>query len=526
MTQMANKNLFATIAGKLARKTDARNEAGGKAYARTPKQALAQYAATGCLNGTFYATADEQLAAVLGFCAEVETPFIAQTAIWCREAGLMKDMPALLCAVLSTRNLALLESIFPRVLDNGKMLRNFVQIVRSGAVGRKSFGTAVKRMIRNWLEARPSGALFGDSVGQSPSIADVIRMVHPKPANAERAALYAYLIGRPYDIARLPLIVRDYEAFKRGETLDVPDVSFQLLTALPLSKSDWMAIARNAPWQMTRMNLNTFARHDVFASEEVTKRIAARLMDPAAVAKARVFPYQLMTAYAAAGETVPRIVRDALQEAMETATANVPKIEGQVYVCPDVSGSMASAVTGDRKGATTAVRCIDVAALVSAAIVRANRSAEVLPFETEVVNVDLNARDSVMTNAQKLAAVCGGGTKCSAPLARLNERKAEGDLVIFISDNESWADPQSGRGTAMMQEWNAFKQRNPNARLVCIDLQPSGTVQAHEREDVLNIGGFSDAVFTLVADFAAGKLAPEHWTGVIEQIALAESAVA
>jgi 60 kDa SS-A/Ro ribonucleoprotein len=523
---MANKNLFATLAGVLTRKTDAVNEAGGKAYALTPKQALAQYAATGCLNGTFYASAGQQLAAVLDLCAAIEPEFIARTAIWCRQSGHMKDMPALLCAVLTTRDVPLLESIFPRVIDNGKMLRNFVQIVRSGAVGRKSFGTAVKRMLRQWLDARPDAALLGDSVGQTPSLADVIRMVHPKPVTGERAALYGYLIGRPHDVAKLPQLIGDYEAFKRGESLTVPDVPFQLLTALALSKNDWLAIARNASWQTTRMNLNTFARHDVFANEEVTKMIAARLADPAAIAKARVFPYQLMTAYAAAGDTVPRVVRDALQDAMEIATANVPEIEGMVYVCPDVSGSMQSPVTGHRTGATTSVRCIDVAALMAAAIVRTNRSAEVLPFETRVVSVELNARDTVMTNAQKLSAVGGGGTTCSAPLAALNARKAEGDLVIFVSDNESWADPQHGRGTAMMQEWNAFRQRNPKARLVCIDIQPNATVQAHEREDVLNIGGFSDAVFTLVADFAAGKLAAGHWTEVIGKIAIGESAVA
>lgn len=254
--------------------------------------------------------------------------------------------------------------------------------------------------------------------------------------------------------------------------------------------------------------------------------IAARLADRVAIAKARVLPYQLMTAYAAAGETVPRMVRDALQDAMEIATENVPQIEGKVYVCPDVSGSMASPATGHRKGSTTAARCIDVAAMVTAAIVRKNPTAEVLPFETRVVDVDLNARDSVMTNAEKLAAVGGGGTTCSAPLALLNRRKAKGELVIFVSDNESWADPQNGRGTAMMQEWNAFRQRNANARLVCIDIHPYATTQVSERDDVLNVGGFSDAVFTLVADFAAGKLAPGHWTEVIESIALTESAVA
>ena len=33
-----------------------------------------------------------------------------------------------------------MKAVFPRVIDNGKMLRNFVQVVRSGTVGRKSFG--------------------------------------------------------------------------------------------------------------------------------------------------------------------------------------------------------------------------------------------------------------------------------------------------------------------------------------------------------------------------------------------------
>ena len=78
-------------------------------------------------------------------------------------------------------------------------------------------------------------------------------------------------------------------------------------------------------------------------------------------------------------------------------------------------------------GATTSVRCIDVAALVAAALLRKSPYTEVLPFENGVVKVNLNSRDSVMTNAAKLAAVGGGGTNCSAPLARVNSRKERGD---------------------------------------------------------------------------------------------------
>ena len=40
-------------------------------------------------------------------------------------------------------------------------------------------------------------------------------------------------------------------------------------------------------------------------------------------------------------------------------------------------------------------------------------------------------------------------------------------------------------------------------KLVCIDLQPYATTLAPERSDILNVGGFSDAVFSVVAGFLA-----------------------
>src|ERR1700749_4924071 len=178
---MANTTLFKSLAGKLVRATDARNEHNAPAYQLSPKQALAQYAATGCLGATFYAGAAEQLAKGLELCELVEPEFVAQTAVYARERGLMKDMPALLLAVLAAKDVRLLAAVFPRVVDNGKMLRNFVQIVRSGTVGRKSFGSAPKRLVREWLDARGAEAVFRASVGQAPSFADIVKMVHPKP---------------------------------------------------------------------------------------------------------------------------------------------------------------------------------------------------------------------------------------------------------------------------------------------------------------------------------------------------------
>ena len=524
---MANKTLFKSLIGMLLPVTDALNEENAPAYALSPKRRLAQYAATGCLNRTFYADAGAQLAQVLELCEKVDAEFIAKTAIFCRERSHMKDMPALLCAVLSIKDRALLAQVFPRVIDNAKMLRNFVQIMRSGAVGRKSLGTAPKRLVREWLDARDPVSLFKGNVGQDPSLADIVKMVHPRPKDANHAALFGYLIDRKRSVDALPEIVREFEAFKRGESKEVPDVPFQMLTALQLGTAEWTAIARRAPWQMTRMNLNTFARHGVFDEPGMAELIAERLRDPLKIAKARVFPYQLMMAYsmAVANKQIPLVITNALQDAMEIATKNVPEFPGKVYVFPDISGSMHAPVTGYRRGSTSTVRCVDVAALVAATVLRKNPQAEVIPFESNVVSVRLNPRDSVMTNAEKLAKLPCGGTNCSAPLAFLNKQNAKGDLVIYVSDNESWVDaPHYGRyggsATATMQEWSKFRNRNPGARMVCIDIQPYATVQAKERRDILNIAGFSDQVFELIAEFANGNLNADHWIGVIENYEL------
>jgi len=53
---------------------------------------------------------------------------------------------------------------------------------------------------------------------------------------------------------------------------------------------------------------------------------------------------------------------------------------------------------------------------------------------------------------------------------------------------------------------------------VCIDLQPNRTTQAIERPDVLNVGGFSDEVFEILAHFASGTLGADHWVGQIEAL--------
>ena len=528
---MANKKLFKSpgVSAKVPA-ADTTNSAGGKAYSFEKKHALAQIAATNCFNGTYYASAEDnlKLAKDAALALKADPEFLAKVAVYSRDKGYMKDMPAFLTVLLADLDTKLFRKVFPKVIDNGKMLRNFCQMARSGAVNGKvknlSSGS-VRHAIQQWFDVRGAWALFKASIGNDPTMKDMLRMCRPKPNSDEKAALFGYFLDKEVEFARLPQIVREYEAFKKDKTLAVPNVDFRMLDSLGLTDAQWKEIAKNALWMMTRMNLNTFSRHGVFKDKEVVKLVAERLRNREMIVEARQFPYQMFSAWKATEGTadIPFEIRDALQDAMEIAIDNVPEFKGQIYVCMDMSGSMGSPITGNGPQASK-MSCVDVAALIASSIVRKNRSAEMWTFNHDAVKVNLNPRDTVLTNASKLNKA-GGGTSISVPLHKLNQMKAKGDAVVYVSDYESWIDSGGGYsyyggGTALANEWETFKKRNPNSRLVCIDLTPRSNSQIKTRKDVLQVGGFGDQVFDVIASFLEHGDSADHWVKMIEEVDL------
>jgi 60 kDa SS-A/Ro ribonucleoprotein len=219
-----------------------------------------------------------------------------------------------------------------------------------------------------------------------------------------------------------------------------------------------------------------------------------------------------------ASDDVPQAIKTALHRAAEHACGNVPVLSGPIIIGVDVSGSMQCAVTGDRgRGATTKMRCVDVAALVAAAILRRNPESIVVPFDTSAYQVRIDPSDSILSLAERLAQYGGGGTDCAQPIVHANRvyahRKFAG--IVLVSDNESWVYQgrpyySGNRGTTgVVEQWQQFVQNQvrlqagdiAGPKLICIDLQPGRTTQAPDRSDILNVGGFSDAVFEVIAAF-------------------------
>jgi 60 kDa SS-A/Ro ribonucleoprotein len=263
--------------------------------------------------------------------------------------------------------------------------------------------------------------------------------------------------------------------------------------------------------QALRMNLNTLLRHGVFEDREMVEYVAGRLTDADEVRRSRQFPYQYLAAYLNAAEGVPEEIRLGLEAAAEIACGNVPALRGPVVVGLDVSGSMGSVITGRGRGMASKMRCVDVAALFAAAVVRSNPGSVIVPFDTNAYQVTIEPGWTILDLARRLAQYGGGGTDCSLPMAHACTALADRTFAgcVLVSDYESWVGNGRYGSTAVMIQWERFLAQQAALgnrgslapKLVCINLQPYTTVQAPERDDILNVGGFSDAVFEVIAGF-------------------------
>jgi 60 kDa SS-A/Ro ribonucleoprotein len=199
---MANKTLFKSVGvSKKVPAADTVNSAGGKAYKFDERHALAQIAATNCFRGTFYTSASDnlKLAKDAALALKDDPEFIAKVAVYSRTKGYMKDMPAFLTVMLAATDTKLFRKVFRKVIDNGKMLRNFCQMARSGAVTGRVFNLSsgtCRHAVQEWFDVRKPWTLFKASIGNDPSMKDMLRMCRPKPNTAEKEALFAYFMDK------------------------------------------------------------------------------------------------------------------------------------------------------------------------------------------------------------------------------------------------------------------------------------------------------------------------------------------
>lgn len=509
-----------------------KNYHGFPSFERTPEERALQVLTTGVFENTFYAQTPKLVKEALeafGQMATRDAKLFAQMIVYARNEGLLRTVPITALAILSYTDSELFARAFPLVIRTPNDLKDFVMLIRRGDV-RAGLGRSVKRAVNAWLnDLSPYHAIKYGSRGSDATLRDVLRLTHPQPKDARNEVLFSYLVNglsdKNSDGVRewLPQVW----AFEQLKRTTVKDEQLRWIAegrlpyeavvgALSPDAMLWSELMKQMPLMALLRHVNTLARTQVLSKWNGDAYVAERLSDRVAIERSKVLPFRFYTALQNLDDGVSRRVREAIEVALEHSFANTPTLPGVTCIAPDVSGSMRSPLSG--KGKT---RYVDIAAIFAAACLKHSHDSVVLPFEHRVVNVRLSSRDSLMTTAEKLARIGGGGTAVASPITYLLEKKIRVDTFIGITDNEDWcygwdgktlgqfwtAPSQRGETHGFLNAWRQYKAKvNPHARAFLLTIAPYRHAVAPPKEaGVYFVYGWSDAVLPFIAQTVSGE---------------------
>lgn len=355
---------------------------------------------------------------------------------------------------------------------------------------------------------------------------DLLRLSHPVTEETAREALFDWITkgGAP---AEVPDIVR---GFIRAST-NRPDIVADLVKQYGLTwemlpdaaladRGVWDALLdAGMPQTALLRQLPRLTRLGIIAPfGGRTAEIAAQLVDPERLQRARVHPLSVLTAlktYAAGHgrgsewQPVTAIV-DALDEAFYAAFAAVEPAGKRTLIGLDVSGSMDG--NRDPSGLLTA-REVGAAMSLVVAATEPEAGSDVFGFTSggggwgaygraaafTPLNISRKQRlDDIIERTRRLPF---GGTDCALPMLEAMRHGWAVDTFVVITDNETWAGPVHPHQA--LREYR--RQSGIDAKLVVLAVTPTRfTIADPTDAGMLDVVGFGTDVPQLVTEFSRG----------------------
>ncbi|MGW7403858.1 TROVE domain-containing protein [Streptomyces sp. NPDC054833] len=352
-----------------------------------------------------------------------------------------------------------------------------------------------------------------DTASKGYRFGDILNLVHaaPDPDKPWQGELFQYALDRRHnpDTAVPPasnsVLTAHRELMavpvrKRRAVVTAPDGAERLAAAGitwealagwlqgPMDKAAWEAVIPSMGAMALVRNLRNFDEAGV--SDEVAARVAAKISDPAEVARSRQYPFRYLAAY----QHAPSL-RWAypLEQALGHSLANVPALPGRTLVLVDRSGSMWARLS-DRSELNRA----DAAAIFGTALAVRAADADLVEFGTTSRRLTFDKGESVLKILGRFGDL--GGTDTTSAI-RAHYRGQ--DRVLIVTD-EQYAYNVHGDPTEQVPAgvpvytWNLAGYRAGHG--------PSGKGNRH------TFGGLSDAAFRMVPLLEAARDADWPWT--------------
>ncbi|MDG9715144.1 TROVE domain-containing protein [Streptomyces sp. DH24] len=352
-----------------------------------------------------------------------------------------------------------------------------------------------------------------DTASKGYRFGDILNLVHaaPDPDKPWQGELFRYALDRRHhpetaeppaadrvltahrELMALPVEERRAVVTSPGgaERLAAAGMTWEALAGWlqgPMDRAAWEAVIPSMGTMALVRNLRNFDEAGV--SDEVAERVAARIADPAEVARSRQFPFRYLAAY----QHAPSLRWSyALERALGHSLANVPALPGRTLVLVDRSGSMFCSRLSDRSELNRA----DAAAIFGTALALRAADADLVEFGTTSKEVRFRRGESVLKILGRFGDL--GGTDTTEAVRR-HYRKH--DRVLIVTD-EQYTYHRHGDPTEQVPAqvpvytWNLAGYRAGHG--------PSGKANRH------TFGGLSDAAFRMVPLLEAARDADWPW---------------
>lgn len=352
---------------------------------------------------------------------------------------------------------------------------------------------------------------YRDREGFTPR--DLLRLAHAKPGSTERDNLMGWIAKAESEKGRAAVAssarLAAFEELRAGVSVER---AAQLITDQRLThefvpnellghQEIWAALLPNLPLTALTRNLRKMTQVGLLkdGKSEAVKLVRDKLTNVEALRRARLHPLRIMGARAAYSTGTSRYghgsdfipssaVLSVLDDALELSWRAVEPLNKRTVIGVDKSGSMSQ--QSPMAGLSAFHACLALATWYK----RTEVECHVILFDhsPELLNVSNKVTWSEMMRMSNPS----GSTDTSAPLRWITANKIDPELIVTMTDNETWA----GK-THYVEELGRIRQRvsHPVANVIAAVTATSSTVADPNDPHHLEVVGFDPTVPEAIA---------------------------
>lgn len=403
-------------------------------------------------------------------------------------------------------------------------------------IARKEYGLrSITHMMTAALAPRLSGKEWAKDFFQSVIIRpddmlEILSLMGGKPTHAMKKAFKNKLESfDEYQLAKYAKFARTNQGYNLNDLVRITHAStdnspvLKNLIYRTLKNTDtweakgnnvegWMSLLseNKLPYLALLRNLRNIAEHSV---DELTSLATQALTNEVVIKKARIFPFQYMTAFQTLKEMVPSVhvnkMLEAISDACDISLMCIPNLDGVTVILIDQSGSMCGNSWGSRS-AFGSKSAKTTASLFSAALAnRLGSNAIVAAFASRGQTKFINGltQSSTLASAENIYnGAYDGGTDFCGAFDMLKTNKIKCDRLIILTDEQHWITHSSSYSNSYQSFLEWTKSVNIDPKVWSIDLAGLGTTQFPTNK-VCKLYGFSEKIFNSMEAMELDKTA-------------------